>query len=706
MKSTKEIAKQFKKHKTQSQARLRKQYGNTKKCQAFYAGDFMSYQDNIDTPNGRGNKNNKVLVKFNKVKPYVNAVKGFMAQNRRRPKYEARLENDKLQELFSGYANAINGYCRDNADADQVETQQDGDLLTNGYGAVETALTYGEGYASSEADGEILMGRLDPLAVGWDPHAKATNLLDARWVYYSKEYELETAKMLFSNTDAEDYEAAGGEREDDGYEYFPYGGNYDKIAPLEYTNEEENTVKVYFYQWYEIEPFYKALNPLYEIDDQQTMQAVDAFLQMLQKEYEDVDDSFDPRDKILVFGKEIKAELEEYFDDMLGELFPFNKKVYYTAVVSGESVFTAYRSISQQGYTIQFKTGDYDASNGIWMGMVNSMMEPALYYNKALSELMFTIAANSKGGVIAERSAIDDIREFERTYNKTDGITYVEDGALQSGAVQEKARAQLPTGLNDIVNLSDAAITAVNGFDATFMGSREFANDTAAFQKQRIRQATSLLACYFDAASLYQKRQARIMLGLMRVFVENNEGMSVRIIGEEGQAMFLELATKQLSAEYDVVIGEAPLTVQDKQEQADILIAMGDKVAMTDPGAAKVIYAVAIDIMPLELAMKEKIRKKLVPEDQPVDPQYVKQLEQTVQQLQDEGRKAQLQKTMAGAQLDIARAEETRAKAATQGAERDKKVAEVTETLESARNQALENDIVRTGSYNEANVNI
>lgn len=697
MKSTKDIAAQFKRHKEITQSRLAKQYANTKKCQSFYAGDFMSYQDRIDFTSVRGEKK-KALVKFNKVKPYVNAVKGFMAQNRRKPKYEARIQNDKLQELFSGYANAISGYCRDNANADQIETQQDGDMLIVGYGCTESALTYGEGYATSEADGEYIKGRLDPLAVGWDPYAKATNLLDRRWDYHAREYNLDDAKVLFSRANEEDFEEADdGNERNANYEYFPYGGNYDKIAPLEWTDKEDNLVKIYFYQWYDIEPYYKAANPLFEIEDPQILQAVDIFLQNLAAESED--ESFDPRAEILVFGKELKPQLEEYFGAQLGELYEFKRKVFYEAVVSGESVFTAYKSISQQGFTRQFKTGDYDATNGIWMGMVNSMMEPVLYYNKALTELMFTIASNSKGGVFYEESAVNDIEEFETNYAKTDGAIEVADGAISGNKIKQKATPQLPTGLQDIIGLSDSAVQDVNGFDVTFMGSREFANDTAAFQRQRIRQAMSLLACYFDSAALYQKIGARIDLDLFRVFVENNHGMAIRVIGEEGQAMFMELNSKQLSLEYDIAIGEAPMTVQDKQEQAQILISIGDKLAMTDPRASKIVYAKAIELMSLDFAVKEGIKEVLNPEEQPLDPAYVKQLEEMVQQLQEQGRQAQLKKTLAGADLDQARAEKTLA-------EIDKTRADTTDVLEAARNKSLENDIIASGEYTQANVNI
>jgi hypothetical protein len=699
MKSRDEIAKQFKRHLDISKSKLGKQYRNTKKCQAFYAGDFMKYEDAITVSDTAG-RAKKVMVKFNKVKPYVNAVKGFMAQNRRVQKYEARIQNSRIQELFSSYANSIAKYVRDNADADQVETQQDGDLLINGYGAIETALSYGEGYATTEEDGQFICGRLDPLSVGWDPYAKATNLLGARWVYSCKEYHIDDAKLLFDDNNEEHFEEA--ETDDaTAHEYFPNGGSYDKIAPYDYANKEDNMVKVYFYQWYDIEPYFKVANPLYQLQDPQAVQFADIFLQGLAQE---ADGEFDPRAELLTFGTDLKAKLEEYFGDFLGEVFEFKRKVFYTAVISGEHVFTAYKSISQQGFTIQFKTGDYDAVNNIWTGLVNSMMEPGLYYNKALTELMFTIAANSKGGVYVEEDAVDDIAEFEHNYGKTDGVVKVNPGALAAGKIQDKKSPHVPTGLDQIVNIADQALPDVNGIDPSFLGTREFANDTYAYQRARIKRVMSVLACYFDAAKLYSKRNARIMLDLMKVFVQNNENMTIRVVGEQGQAMFLRLSEKQLSAEYDVQTEEAPLSAEDKQEQAGVLSGIGDKLIMADPVAAKTMYGMAVELMPLDFSMKERALQVLKPKEGEIDPAYVQQLEAQVKALMDAGRQAQLQKTIADAELTLARAEEAKRKTSKVDADIAKTQAETVETLEDSEQRSLENEAIKRSNVTDVRI--
>lgn len=701
MKSDKEIIAQFNKHKEDSRRRLAKQYANTKKCQAFYAGDIMSYSDTVQFTNVDGRKQ-RALVKINKVKPYVNAICGFAIQNRRIVKYEARIENDQLQELFSGYANAIDGYVRDNANADQVESQQDRDMFTNGYGAVETALSYGQGYMSEDAEGEIIIGRIDPLTLGWDASARRTNILDSRWIFYSKDFELDQALELFSDSTKEDFEGADDADSPAGedYKYMPNGGAYDKIAEsYEYSDKEKNIVKTYFYQWYDIETYYKIPNPLYFLENPIAVQSADLFLQMLAQDVGEEGETLDPRSEILIVNKAVKEELIDYFGDAIGDIFEYKRKIYYSAVISGKKVFTKFRNISQQGFSIHVKTGDFDAKNNIWVGVVNSMIDPVMYYNKALTELMFTIAANSKGGLIIEESAVEDIEEFEAKYAKTDGICVVADGAISQNKIKDKRQPHLPTGLESIVNMMDGAFTDATGIDPSFLGSREFANDTDKFYSQRVRQVTSTLAQYFDSILLYQRTAARVRLDMIKVFVENNENMTIRVIGEDGQAMFLRLSSGQLSAEFDVAIAEAPLTLEDKEKQAKILIAMGDKMVMANPKAAGVIYAKAAELLPLDFGIKEAVREALNPEQKEIDPNYVAQLEQQVKILSDKQVQAQIASIMAKAQLDTKKIEKV-------DAEIKRDAADTVKTLEESKQVGVENEIMNRASSTAATVDI
>jgi len=150
----------------------------------------------------------RAIVNFNEVQPQVDAVAGFMAQNRRQAKAIARMNTDQGQQIYSKRMNSLLDYHRERTNADQLETEQDLDMLVNGYGAVDTELSYDIGHATTMPNGEIAKKRIDPSSVYWYPAAKQKNLLDARWCGYWEDYELSDALSLFQGSDQSDFRAS------------------------------------------------------------------------------------------------------------------------------------------------------------------------------------------------------------------------------------------------------------------------------------------------------------------------------------------------------------------------------------------------------------------------------------------------------------------------------------------------------------------
>lgn len=668
MKSNIQIVKEFKQRKQISERGLGTQYQRIRENQSFYAGDMMEYRDSIQFADAFGAKK-KAMVKFNKIKPYVNAMKGFMAQNRRKGKYIARMDANPLQNMYSKYANSLADYIRTEANSDQKETQQDGDMLTCGIGAIETDITYGIGNATTDPNGQVLIGNLDILRTGWDPYARDINILDARWVFYLKEYNLKDALELFDSSDEDDFEESGNHEmgEDAGYIWYARGGRYNKIreAALDWSDLKEEMVKIYFYQWYEFETFYRAENPVLTLNNPMAKIAAAAQMEMIAQEIPEEDKdlfSFNPKEEIITFDGTVKEKLVETFGQFI-KIYSFKRKVYYKAVISKEHVFTAFRSPCQQGFTTKFKTGDYDAKNKCWTGMVDSMREPMLYYNKALTELMFIIGANSKGGVMVEKSAVEDIQKFEQKYAKTDSVVVVQDGALEKGKIQPKKTPQTATGYEGILTLSDAAITDVNGIDKSFLGSSENKQETAALNRQRIRQVVSAFACYFDAGTLYQKEHSRLLLDLMRIYAENNSGGLFRIIGEDGRDQFLRISADKLAPQYDVSIQEAPQSIEEKQEFSTLISGAADKLlAAGDASSAKQLYAIALGYLPMDQSDKQKIIQILTPQTPQIDPAMVQQLQEQVRALMSDVTQADVKKKLSEFALNLAKVDEVRAK--------------------------------------------
>lgn len=664
MKTDEQIISMFKKQHGGWTTGGSKQMTNTTDCQAFYAGDFMSYTDRLQYADGRGNKKT-VLVQFNKVKPYVNAVRGFMAQNRQKADYSARHENNEAQQFYSKYSNANKDYYRQKCHADQVETQQDGDLLINGYGAVETAISYGEGHSTTNPNGELIMGRIDPKALYWDYTARATNLLDKRYCGYKKTYVLDDALALFDGSVPEDFETFRADSEGNKV-YYKRGGTYNKIQEIyDVENAKEELIKVYFHQWYEIEGFYRAKNPLAEIEDPNLKLISMMEFKKIAEEQTDPDDPyrFDPTQTIISCDKETKKKIEDFLDGMVEVSFErYKRKVFYTAVLSGTTVFKAYRNACQQGFTLKFKTGDFDESNKIWVGMVNSLRDPALYYNKALTELLWVIASQAKGGVMAERSAISDVAAFEAKYAKTDGVAIVEDGAISGNRIKPKKEGYSATGIEQVMEAANTSMPEVSGIDKAFLGSSENKAESALLQRQRVKQVTSTLATFFDSITLYQIESTSNLVPFLKILAENNEGSLFPAEDDDGNQMYLKLSKSNFVDEYDINIIEAPDTVSQKAETGAALESIANTLmATSDPtcfqAGVKALVA-AIKLMPIDFMDRQNIVKALTPQDAPIDPTYVKKLEATIHQLMDEGNKAEVTKKLSDAHLNMMKGEE------------------------------------------------
>lgn len=695
------VSRIFRKQREISKRGLSQQYENTETCWSFYNADQMTYSDRIQFEDTWGRKR-RAIVNFNKVQQNVDSVVGFMAQNRRQAKYIAHVPKDMGQQLYSKNMNAIYDFHRENTNADQLETDQDLDMMVNGYGAVDTELSYVIGNATLMPNGDIMKKKTDVSCTYWDPSAKGKNILDARWAGYWEDFELRDALNLFQGSEESDFEeVAAEESSNTGYIFNPYGGIYDKIKlmnTVEWTSKESEMVRVYKHEWMEYETFYKAQNPLYTVSDVMDAMFYKLKLDNIKQNIELPGDTesedmfaFDPSAEVLVFDEATKRALVKVFGKVI-EPIPFKRKVFYTAVLSGKHVFTWFKSICQQGFALQFKTGTWNRNRKMWMGMVNPMMEPQKYYNKALTELMFTIASNSKGGVLVEEDAVEDIADFETKYAKTDAVIKVRSGALAQGKIQDKAKPAVPTGLENIIQLADANISA-NGVDPSFLGQMDNEDQSGILYKRRIRQVVAKMARYFDSITLYQKQDARLCADLIRVWIENNQGEWMRITGPDGSDDFTRIVGDMLAPEYDVSIQEASQSTDEKQETASMLSNVAQQfIAGQDMPTAKAFLAESLQYLRIDGDVRNRLMQVLQPQQPQIDPAQFQQMQQQMQQMQEYIQSGQADKTKSETQKNLATAAKTMKDANLSEANLPKVHAETVKTLEEAKHIGIEAD--------------
>ncbi len=636
MLSDKALLKKFNKDKDTTEYGLSLQFDYARRAHRFYSGDQGIYAAEVSSYSG-----DKQVIVFNKVMPYIDAVSGFMRQLRRQPEYSARVQDNEEQQSLSEVLNAGSEYLRENANMDFYESDQDKEMLITGYGALDSNISY-ETNPDGEEKGEVISYE----DLGWDPQACAPNILDSRWIYRRRKYSLEEAEKRFKGAKPDDFDAVKDQYKQKVFN--PFDGEYTAIA-IENTNQED-LVQVYYYQWWELKTYYRANNPLLELEPALAERML-ALIDIIKENRASVEDeyvkddlfTFDPQADTWSMSPEIKNDVVSGLKEfgIVVEVQEYLKKCFYTAIVSETKVFTKFKSPNQEGFTIKVKTGNYDKELKLWYGMVRQLQEPSRYANKALTEILYTIAFNSKGGVMYEKQAVDDPQRFERMYASTKAAIQVNDGALSGGWIQPKAQAALPTGFENVYDISNSSMGEVTGINKEFLGSSENKQVSALMEAQRINQASSVLAGYFDSISLFQIESARLRLTWMRILADNRP-RPIEIKNEDGTSRIEYLRKELLMKEYDIKIGEAKMSPAQQAETGNILLQMAQPLALI----GKDIYPVVVEYIPgLKYADRKKLQQILNPDP---DPQQIQE-QQQLKQLTMAAQKAKIDKDVADA---------------------------------------------------------
>ena len=144
-------------------------------------------------------------------------------------------------------------------------------------------------------------------------------------MYRTKEFDVKEAEELF-NADEQDFEYANNQDDVTNYKFNPYGGIQDKIG-YEWADSRRTLVRVYFYQYFDVENFYRIENPLLTIRNPNLAISLAQALSNVESEIEDELFRFDPSAEMLVITKENRAQVKELF-----ELY----EIPFTPIVTGK----------------------------------------------------------------------------------------------------------------------------------------------------------------------------------------------------------------------------------------------------------------------------------------------------------------------------------------------------------------------------------
>ncbi|QIG68260.1 portal protein [Rhizobium phage RHph_Y1_10] len=497
----------------------------------FYSGDQWSEEDISKLKAKR-----RPVMTFNRTAPLVNAVVGSEINNRREVQYIPREEGDALADEV---LTAAGEWFRDQTAAEDEESDAFEDTVICGMGWTDTRLDF-----ECEPDGAPKVERLDPLKMAWDCNATKPNLEDARRLWYVCEKPFGEVEEMFPDVPKELLNASWAKtlasdpaKPHDQDRADLYEGDQEEFVG-DYKRKMCTLVEC---RWFEKVPYYRG--PSIDqtgIPSQEPREYSEEQIKLIRKQYPNFPAVRQYRNvvKRAFIGKEVLAEPDQ-------PLVPPG--------MFGWECITGYR----------------DKISGQFYGIVRAVKDPQRWSNKFFSQVMYLLNSQSKGGLLAEKSAFDSQLQAEETWAKSDAITWMKDGSLSgpNPKVKEKPPAQFPTGFFALFNESKEAISQVTGLSPEFLGTREV-DQAGVLEYQRKQSSLNLLASLFNALRRYRKRQGKVMLYLIQNYL--SDGRLIRIVGD-GKAQYVPLV-KKAEAQYDIIVDDAPTSPNEKERTWGVLM--------------------------------------------------------------------------------------------------------------------------------------
>ncbi len=476
-------------------------------------------------------------------------------------------------------------WFRDQADADDNDSEAFRDTITGGMGWTETRLDY-----EDNPDGQLQDDRTDPFEMVWDYNARKNNLIDATRLWRVRCLPIEEARAFAASQGIEDIddddlhaEWAANAVWDGKTDTSVQKSNPDRMAGRRNSGGELEEAVIVHCQWVEREDFWRVPMPGPDGKPKPT--------DLSAEDYE----AFKKQGK--AHGVEMTPEMEKN----LG-IRKRKKKVRYQAFL-GNIVLKVMPTACPDHFNFKCITGKRDQKTGQFYGLVRNMRDPQSWSNKLYSQILHIINSQAKGGILAERGAFESDADAQESWARTDRITWVKQGKLSGAnpAWVPKPVAQVPPALQYLMDVANTGIHQVSGVNMELLGMRE-ADQAGVLEYQRRQAGLTILQPIFDNLKAYRREQGELILW----YIQNDlsDGRLVRIVGKQ-EAEYLPLA-KQATLEYDIIVDDMPSSPNQKEKNWQLITQMMPFIK--DMMTPEVALALAED-SPLPAATVQKLQK-------------------------------------------------------------------------------------------------
>lgn len=467
---------------------------------------------------------NRPVFTFNRVAGFIRGICGLETSTRNQVQLFAREIDD------SGVNDVLNGavkYVRDSCDADDEESDAFKDMLICGLGWTETLFSTEE-----EAEGNIIIERVDPMHMRWDASARKRGLADTRWRARDKWLPKSTIEDVWGKAKAD--EIAVDQESDVGMLDELFGTPHDATNARNYEDDQAGNskynsgTKVTQFQYVKTCKYERFLNPLNNQTEELEPDKFEKFAE-----------------RMAAFGMQIQSQSVKH-------------RQYRQLIFSGCTELED-GTLPCMGFTFQAITGIRDRNKGIWYGFIRDLQDPQSWINKFFSSMADVVASQAKGGLLAEVDAFVNKDDAADDWANPRSIVWLKRDGL--GKIKERASQGVPAGISQLLDFTVDSLPNVAGVNLEFLGlaGRE---QPGVLEHQRKQAAIATLAEFFNALRLYRKQQGRVLLQFINNFI--SDGRLIRIVGKK-EAKYVQLARLPDTIKFDVIVDEAPTSPDQKE---------------------------------------------------------------------------------------------------------------------------------------------
>ena len=483
-------------------------------------------------------------------------------------------------EILSGAAS----WVRDQCQAEEKETDAFTDNVITGIGWIETRLDY-----EVDQDGMIVYERVDPGEMVWDPRSKMRNLSDAKWLMRIRDIDRDRFEEMWPDAEI-GTKAPWDEMPDDDL------SQREHIYPQNAYEHEQGrgdgslaTVKVAQMQWVDFESVWRV--------GQMAETMSDADYQKLKSKLK---------------SRNIPAVKQK-------------RRIVRQAFFCGNELLEESLSPAVEFFTFHAMTGFRDRNNGTWLGLIQGMKEPQKWGNKLYSVMIDIFNKNSKGGIIIEKTATDDIVKLQNEWARPDGVTVVNGGAVSAGRIQPKPVGAIPAGMDKIMSFALENVNDIVGVSAEMLGIVQ-RNQPGVLEYQRKQAGLTVLAPLFDSLRQYHITQGKVLLSMMKRYM--NDGRMVRIVQGDGLERYVPLVFDPSVEKFDVIVEEAPTSPNQKER---VWSMMGEMIPMALKAGIPIPPEI-LDYSPLPSGMVQKWKQMLAQQGPKIPPEVSQKLNDLAQE--------------------------------------------------------------------------